>query len=90
MQQEFQATMGQLARVPPDLPLTVEDLAQLFGRCAKSVQRAAGRGELPSGFRLMGRQHWTARAILEHFARLQQEAQEADSRREKRFAQLRP
>ena len=60
--------------LPDGTPLDVNALAAAFGRSKRSVWRSVARGELPSGFRLMGRMTWTAGALRAHMQALQSEA----------------
>jgi excisionase family DNA binding protein len=62
---------GRLADLDPRVPLTAEELAAIMGVHVKTIHRAAHKGELPLPFRFLGRQRWTAGAILDHLARRQ-------------------
>ncbi len=63
-----------LAELPPDAVIDAAALAQMFGKCRKSIQRAVGRGELPAPATMFGKAVWTAAAVREHLARRQAEA----------------
>jgi hypothetical protein len=68
----------ELGGLPPGTLVTEDGLAHLLGRaCRETIKRAVDRGELPRPVRLMGRNTWTAGAIVRHMdARL-----DAESRR---------
>jgi hypothetical protein len=61
--------------------VTEEALATILGKsCRESVKRAVDRGELPPPVRLMGKNTWTARVIIEHIeTRLRTAAQKFSS-----------
>jgi hypothetical protein len=66
------ATIGAL---PAGALVTEEGLALLFDKCTASIKAAVERGELPRPARLMGKNTWTAGAIVRHHeARLDAEA----------------
>jgi hypothetical protein len=74
------ATIGAL---PPGALITEAGLAKLLGKCNASIKAAVHRGELPFPVRLMGKNTWTAGAIVRHHEnRLEAIA--------KKFAKLRP
>jgi len=64
----------ELAKLPPDAHLDGEGLAQILGRCKKSIQRATRRGELPPPFKFLGRNVWLVKTILEHMEARQEAA----------------
>ena len=74
----------ELGKLPPSTPLTEDGLATILGkRCRESVKRAVDRGELPMPVKLMGKNLWTAGAIIRHLEdRLESEG--------RKFAKLRP
>jgi len=65
---------GALAALPAGTVLAVADLTRILGRSSRSITRALRRGELPAGFRLGNRLHWTREALLDHFGKLQDRA----------------
>ena len=77
-----------LAELPHDAHLDAEALARILGRCKRSVQRAARRGELPPAIRFMGRHVWTVGAILNHFTKRQAEAAKKAARRDANISQI--
>ncbi len=71
-----------IGALPPGALVTEEGLATIFGKCTASIKAAVDRGELPRPARLMGKNTWTAGAIVRHHeARLEAEA--------RKFARLR-
>jgi hypothetical protein len=58
-----------LGALPPGALVTEEGLAKLLGKCRASIKHAVRRGELPRPVRLMGKNTWTAGAIVRHFER---------------------
>ena len=66
-----------LGSLAPDTLVTEDGLASLLGRaCRETIKRAVERNELPRPVRLMGKNTWTVRIILEHVEqRLRAEAE---------------
>jgi predicted DNA-binding transcriptional regulator AlpA len=66
----------ELAALPPGTLITEDGLAGLLGRtCRETIKRAVERGELPRPVKLMGKNTWTAGAIIQHVEdRLKDEA----------------
>lgn len=57
----------ELGRLPPGTIVTEDALARMLGRgCRESIRRAVGRCELPAPVRLLGKNVWTAKAIVQH------------------------
>lgn len=56
---------GVLARMPRDERIELPKLAQLFGRCEKSIMRAVARDELPIPFKHMGKKCWLAGDVID-------------------------
>ena len=74
----------------PETIVTEEGLANLFGKCPESIQRAVERGELPPGVRLMGKPTWTIGAIVRHLEnRLAAEACDFEQT-QRRISNLKP
>ena len=61
-------------------------LAQILGRCKKTVERAVRRGELPRPFRFMGKNVWMRHKILAHLNQRQDEVLRCQQQHEKRIA----
>lgn len=74
-----------LAVLPSGAHLDASALARILGRCTKSVQRAARRGELPPPIKFMGRHVWMAGAVQEHFAARQAAALQAARKRDQKI-----
>ena len=73
----------EIGAVPPGAIVTEDGLARMLGKCRASIKAAVERGELPRPVRLMGKNTWTAGAIVRHHeTRLEAEA--------RRNARLRP
>ena len=71
-----------IGALPPGALVTEAGLARILGKCTASIRHAVDRGELPRPARLMGKNTWTAGAIVRHHeARLEAEA--------RKFARLR-
>jgi hypothetical protein len=79
-----------LATMPESTPLDVTALAHVLCRCKKSIQRAVRRGELPAGFKLLGRTHWTVGTILAHLQARQDAALKAAARRDRAIQEVTP
>jgi hypothetical protein len=60
--------ISQLGELSPGTIITEIGIAQLFGRCERSVRRAIQRGELPPPTRLFGKKTWTVGVILDHLS----------------------
>jgi len=73
-----------LGTLPPATVITESGLAEIMGKtCRESIKRAVERGELPRPVRIMGKNCWTCRAIVQHLEdRLASEA--------RKIARLRP
>lgn len=66
---------AEIGALPPGAIVTEEGLARMFGKCTASIKNAVDRGELPRPARFMGKNSWTAGAIVRHHeSRLQDEA----------------
>ena len=71
-----------LGELGPGAWITEAGLARLLGKCTASIKAAVERGELPRPAKLMGKNTWTAGALVRHLeARLEHEA--------RKFARLR-
>ena len=69
--------LAALADMPRDRTVDVPELARLLGRCEKTIHEAIRRRELPAPFKLLGRQTWTVKGLLDHFQSLQTKALKA-------------
>jgi len=71
-----------LGSLPTGALVTEDGLAHLLGKgCRESIKRAVVRGELPQPVKLMGKNTWTARTIIEHIEeRLAAEARRSTRR----------
>ena len=76
------SALGQLS---PETPLGVKALAELFGWSTRTVHRAVQSGDLPPPFKLMGRNTWLAKTILEDSEARQEGAVRLARRRLKRL-----
>jgi len=77
-----------LAELPPDALIDEAALARIFNRHPVSIKRAIRRRELPPSVRLLGRQTWTAKVVLDHLtARLEQAKTDVD-RLQRRISQF--
>jgi hypothetical protein len=74
----------ELGELHPSTPITEAGLAKLLGRkCIESIKRSVAKGDLPSPVKLLGKNTFTAGAIIRHLEdRLESE--------KKKFARLRP
>ena len=64
-----------IGALPPGALVTEAGLARLLDKCVASIKAAVIRGELPRPVKLMGKNSWTAGAIIRHMeARLEAEA----------------
>lgn len=56
-----------LGCLPPATLITEDGLARLLGKaCRESIKRAVDRDELPPPIKLMGKNTWTVRAIIQY------------------------
>ena len=77
-----QGICAELGALPQGALITERGLAALLGKAAKSIRRAAGRGELPPPVRILGELRWTVGTILRHIEkRLENAAREAERER---------
>ena len=82
--------VSSLAALPPGAIVYEDAMARMFKRHPVSIKRAVKRGELPKPTRLLGKNAWTAGAVLRHIeARLERLAKEAE-RDARRFRELAP
>ena len=66
-QEEPAGIFEKLGSLPTGALVTEDGLAHLLGKgCRESIKRAVVRGELPQPVKLMGKNTWTARTIIEH------------------------
>lgn len=64
-----------LGALPPGALVTEAGLAKMLGKCVSSIKASVCRGELPRPVKIMGKNSWTAGAIIRHIeARLEAEA----------------
>ncbi len=75
----------QLGALPPGTLVTAKALAAMFGKHKRAVERAVGRGELPTPTKMMGRSTWTVGAILTHVEKRLKEAARATERRRRQI-----
>jgi hypothetical protein len=80
----------ELATLPAGAHLDAAALARILGRCKKSIQRAARRGELPPPIKFLGRDIWLAGTIQEHLAARQNRALQKAIRRDREIRQHMP
>ena len=80
--QESDGIFERLGSLPLGVFVTEDGLALLLGKgCRESIKRAVTRGELPQPVKLMGKNTWTARTIIEHIeGRLAAEARRSARR----------
>lgn len=72
-----------IGALPSGAFITEVGLADILDKCTASIKAAVERGELPRPVRLMGKNTWTAGAIVRHHeTRLENEA--------RKFTRLRP
>lgn len=67
--------ISDIGAMPPGTILTVNALAQIFGRDRMSIFRAINRGELPRPTELLGCHRFTAGAIIKHIEKRMEEAE---------------
>jgi hypothetical protein len=79
-----------LAELPAEAIIDEAGLARIFKRHPVSIKRAIGRGELPPGVRMFGKQTWTARAVLDHLSQRLEAAKKETQRLQRRISQLTP
>ncbi|MEI6232914.1 MAG: hypothetical protein WCT04_07675 [Planctomycetota bacterium] len=72
---ELPGVFAQIGALPSGALVTEDGLASIMGKCKASIKAAVIRGELPRPSRLMGKNTWTAGAIIRHHeSRLEAEA----------------
>ena len=73
---ELPGVIASLGALPPGALVTEAGLAGILGKCTASIKSAVKRGELPWPCRIMGKNTWTAGAIIRHIEnRLEKENQ---------------
>ncbi len=76
---ELRPLLSLAAKDPNDF-VTVADLAQMVGRCTRTVYRyyrpphPTMRAQLPPPVAILGRRGWRVRTLLDHFSELEREA----------------
>lgn len=79
-----------LGDLPPDAVISEDGLAKLFGRCRKSIKRAARRRELPPSVRMFGESVWTVEALRSHMNKRLEAADKDAKRLQQRISRLHP
>ena len=83
-QEEHTDTLGiivELAKLPPGTLLTVNGMAQIFGKSPNTIMRAVGEGRLPKPFRIFSENCWRAGDVDVFLQRRMQDAQERPGER---------
>ena len=65
-------------------------LAEMFGRCEETMDRAIGRGELPPAVKFLGGKAWTVGAIRSHFEDRMRQAREEHEGKAQKLRKLQP
>ena len=71
----------ELAKLPPGTLLTVNGMAQIFGKSTNTIMRAVGEGRLPKPFRIFSENCWRAGDVDVFLQRRMQDAQKATGER---------
>ena len=66
----------ELAKLPPGTLLTVNGMAQIFGKSPNTIMRAVGEGRLPRPFRIFSENCWRAGDVDVFLQRRMQDAQQ--------------
>jgi hypothetical protein len=82
--------VADLAALPPGAVVYEQAMAAYFHRHPMSIKRAVARGELPPPVRLLGRNAWTAGAIVQHLQQRQEQAGRRRAAMDERIAKLCP
>lgn len=70
-----------LAELPPGTLLTVNGMAQIFGKSPNTIMRAVGEGRLPKPFRIFSENCWRAGDLDVFLQRRMQDAQQRPGER---------
>ena len=71
----------ELAELPPGTLLTVNGMAQIFGKSPNTIMRAVGEGRLPRPFRIFSENCWRAGDVDVFLQRRMQDAQQRKGER---------
>ena len=71
----------ELAKLPPGTLLTVNGMAQIFGKSPNTIMRAVGEGRLPKPFRIFSENCWRAGDVDVFLQRRMQDAQQRTGER---------
>ena len=71
----------ELAKLPPGTLLTVNGMAQIFGKSPNTIMRAVGEGRLPKPFRIFSENCWRAGDVDVFLQRRMQDAQQGTGER---------
>lgn len=71
----------ELAKLPPGTLLTVNGMAQIFGKSPNTIMRAVGEGRLPRPFRIFSENCWRAGDVDVFLQRRMQDAQQRTGER---------
>lgn len=71
----------ELAELPPGTLLTVNGMAQIFGKSPNTIMRAVGEGRLPRPFRIFSENCWRAGDVDVFLQRRMQDAQQRNGER---------
>jgi hypothetical protein len=85
-----EGVIASLALLPADAIIDEVGLSRIFNRHPVSIKRAIRRGEIPPGVRLLGKQTWTARVVLDHLSRRLDAARQESERLQRRISALTP
>ena len=66
----------ELAKLPPGTLLTVNGMAQIFGKSPNTIMRAVGEGRLPKPFRIFSENCWRAGDVDVFLQRRMRDAQQ--------------
>ena len=92
-EEQDETQMEGIWRLIGDLPsgaiVSRKALADIFGRCEESIDRAIARGELPPSVKFLGGKAWTVGAIRCHFEDRMKQAREEHEAKNQKLRELR-
>jgi len=80
----------ELGSLPPGALIRKDELARMFNRCPRSIERAVERGELPPPTKVLGGPVWIAGVILQHIKNDLATAAREQQEQEKKVLQMSP
>lgn len=77
---------GELAKMPPEMLLSIKGLAEAFGVTMRTIHRMRDRCELPGAVKIGKRRFWRAGRVSAWFDKMAEEAERLTERQRRKIA----